>query len=74
VEGRTKNRAKNEIRHFNSFLNLPVMTSQETGIQFSLIEKIDQASDHYFLSSYISPQRDPAERIPEQKTVILKDL
>jgi DNA modification methylase len=74
VEGRTKNQAKNEIRHFNSFLNMPVMTSQETGIQFSLIEKIDQASDHCFLSSYISPQSDPSERIPEQKTVILKDL
>ena len=33
-------KTKNEIKHFNHVLSLPVITSQETGIEFSFINEI----------------------------------
>ena len=40
IKDRSKDKTKNEIKHFNHVLSLPVITSQETGIEFSFINEI----------------------------------
>nr|WP_302930518.1 site-specific DNA-methyltransferase [Alistipes onderdonkii] len=45
IKDRSKDKTKNEIKHFNHVLSLPVITSQETGIEFSFIDKIIQKPD-----------------------------
>ena len=52
VSTRSADDSKNEIKHFNRLLNLPVMTSQETEIDFSLIHKIQPISCNEFFSTY----------------------
>ncbi|MCC8410484.1 site-specific DNA-methyltransferase [Mucilaginibacter sp. UR6-1] len=43
---------KNEIKHFNPHLNLPVMTSQETGIKLSYLSSVDKLKDGGFEACY----------------------
>lgn len=52
IAARSADNSKNEIKHFNRLLNLPVMTSQETEISFSLIHKIQSISCNEFFSAY----------------------
>lgn len=51
---RGKDKSKNEIKHFNPILSLPVMTSQETGIELSFIDSIGNKASR-FETSYTSP-------------------
>lgn len=51
LKDRSHNEKKNEIKHFNSLLNLPVMTSQETGIKLRYIKAIEK-NGNYFQVSY----------------------
>lgn len=38
---------KDDIKHFNPHLNLPVMTSQETGIKLSYLNNVNKISDGF---------------------------
>ncbi|MCO5933908.1 site-specific DNA-methyltransferase [Mucilaginibacter sp. RB4R14] len=44
---RKSDASKNEIKHFNSNLNFPVMTSQETGIKMSYVKDVTKIEDEY---------------------------
>ena len=47
LKERTEDDNKDEIKHFNVNLNLPVMTSQETGIKLSFIQSFDKTTDGF---------------------------
>jgi DNA modification methylase len=51
LRDRGNDEKKNEIRHFNPYLNLPVMTSQETGLKLSFLNKVNKTS-HGFEAYY----------------------
>jgi DNA modification methylase len=51
LHNRSNDAKKNEIKHFNPHLNLPVMTSQETGIKVSYlrdVKKIKEGFEAYY--------------------------
>jgi DNA modification methylase len=54
ISNRTSDISKKQIKHFNSFLNVPVMTSQETEIILSEITGIQMLSENEFLTTYKS--------------------
>lgn len=66
INDRVQDKTKNEIKHFNQDLCLPVITSQETGIEFSFINEITNRPS-YFEVSYSSPISDSTE-LPFKKT------
>jgi hypothetical protein len=47
VHDRNNDADKNEIKHFNTNLNLPVMTLQETGIRLSFLNDIKKTEDGF---------------------------
>jgi len=63
VQERSSNAKKSEIKHFNNNLNLPVMTSQETGIAISYLQDTIKVANG-FEASYTS--------IPQSENVIIK--
>ena len=52
VTERAQDPTKNEIKHFNNNINLPVVTSQEMDMVFSIVKSINKISDKEFVSSY----------------------
>lgn len=51
LHDRSNDEKKNEIKHFNPHLNLPVMTSQETGIKLSFLNEVNKI-ENGFEASY----------------------
>ncbi len=51
VKARSNDESKDEIKHFNPHLNHPVMTSQETGLKISYIDRVKKVNN-YFVASY----------------------
>jgi DNA modification methylase len=60
IFNRSEDLTKNEIKHHNISLGLPVMTSQETGIKFSYIDKCTRVSnvEYEVLYKEIAKQED----------------
>lgn len=52
VRERAKDPKKKDILHFNANLNLPVITSQETGIELSYVKSIKKGIGNQFIASY----------------------
>ncbi len=72
IKERTEDVSKNEIKHFNSYLKLPVMTSQEVNISLSTIEKITQDNATTFTSTYTNAL--PVNNLEKKKAVKQKEL
>lgn len=47
LQDRSNDVKKNEIKHFNAHLNLPVMTSQETGMKLSYLSDVNKIKDGF---------------------------
>ncbi|WDZ99706.1 DNA-methyltransferase [Mucilaginibacter sp. SJ] len=47
LHNRSNDAKKNEIKHFNPHLNLPVMTSQETGIKVSYLRDVKKTKEGF---------------------------
>jgi DNA modification methylase len=58
IKERISDTTKNEIKHYNSTLKMPVMTSQETDIQFSYIKDIKSISENEIEANYVSLPED----------------
>jgi len=52
VTERAKDPRKKDILHFNTNLKLPVITSQETGIELNYVKSIDKKTVNIFNASY----------------------
>lgn len=52
VEARSVDMTKDDIKHFNKNLGLPVMTSQETEMKFSYIDNIDKTENTEYIVKY----------------------
>jgi DNA modification methylase len=61
LEARNNDINKGEIKHFNPFLNLPVMTSQETGIKLSFVGDIVKNGDNFKVSYKSTPKSEDFE-------------
>ncbi|UGU17949.1 site-specific DNA-methyltransferase [Sinomicrobium kalidii] len=54
INERNADAKKGEIKHSNENLRLPVMTKQETGIRFRLVEQIYPKDDLSFMADYVT--------------------
>jgi modification methylase len=52
VNDRNSDPSKDELKHYNERLKVPVMTSQETELTFSFVEKTEIISDKILVSYY----------------------
>jgi DNA modification methylase len=67
LKDRSENVKKSEIKHFNSALNLPVMTSQETGIRLRFVNEVGKNGNE-FQASYTDVGKN--ERFEIMRTVV----
>lgn len=70
IDQRGKDSTKNDLKHFNNNLNMPVMTLQETGISFSRIRQIESVSKSTFVATYSSIHQDTKIFTNPEKTEI----
>ena len=54
VKERNADAKKSEVKHYNENLQLPVMTKQETGITFSLVEQVYPKDEVSFAADYVT--------------------
>lgn len=63
---RALDKKKSPIKHFNATLNLPVMTSQETGIQLRYVESVRQQSPTCYEVTYREREKATPIVVPKQ--------
>lgn len=73
VNDRALDESKNEIKHFNNNINLPVITSQETDIVLPEITEIQQLSKNTFRTNYktLSPSNNIFNNNQRKRKVVL---
>jgi site-specific DNA-adenine methylase len=64
---RNSDLSKSEIKHFNENLNMPVMTKQETDIQFYYLEKMSTDPQDIITARYSKsiPENNPISFVPK---------
>lgn len=68
ISTRSLDTSKNQIKHFNNFINASVMTSQERDIKFSTLNNIEMVSNKKYLTTYCDLD---VNKIPIKKPELL---
>lgn len=68
INERNADAKKGEVKHYNEFLNLPVMTNQETDIEFLFLSDVDEDNLNRIVASYTVTKQNIEVKLEKKST------